>query len=264
MLDAAHQPASSWHIARTGEETGTFSRIGPRIVRCDSGQYSEAAVGIVGVAALAQDFFHPVGPGGLIDANYGLPLRPPQHLFVGPLKGQHPSGQGNGQRREVATDGKPRQPPAREGVETARATRIGGVMSASDAPSQALGAGVNRVGGTAFSGTNRSPASRASLWAHTTHRPSTVTVLFEFFGQVRPGGRTSHEVRYQATSVAHGDLFCEVANRRVTLGRDSSTEIPDRGHRRPRRGAWCPVPFGTRPADVTGDPVCLWPMPRSR
>jgi hypothetical protein len=40
-------------------------------------------------------------------------------------------------------------------------------------------------------------------------------MLFEFFGQVRPGVGTGHEVSYQAISAAHGDLFSQVANPRV-------------------------------------------------
>ena len=74
----------------------------PRIARCRSGDNSGATVRIIGIAALAQDSFHPIGQGRPLDANHGLPLRPPQHPFTGPLEGQHPSGQCNGQRREAA------------------------------------------------------------------------------------------------------------------------------------------------------------------
>ena len=73
----------------------------PRIARCPSGDDSEATVGIVRMAALARDFFHPVEPGRPLDANHGLPLRPPQHSSAGPLEGQHPSGQCYGQRRQA-------------------------------------------------------------------------------------------------------------------------------------------------------------------
>jgi pimeloyl-ACP methyl ester carboxylesterase len=121
----------------------------PRIARCRSGDDSEAAVGIVRMAPLAQDSSHPIGQGGPLDADHGLPLRPPQHPCAGPLEGQHPSGQCNGQRREAATGRQPRQPPAREGVEAARAPRIGGVVGASGASEPALGPGVSRIARTA-------------------------------------------------------------------------------------------------------------------
>jgi hypothetical protein len=32
-------------------------------------------------------------------------------------------------------------------------------------------------------------------------------MLFEFFGQARPGVSTGYEVRHQAIPMAHGDLF---------------------------------------------------------
>jgi hypothetical protein len=105
----------------------------PRIAGCGSGDDSGATVGITGMAALVQDSFCPVERGPPPDANHCLPLRPPQHSFAGPLEGQHPSRQCDGQRRAAATDGQPWQCPAREGVEAARAPRIGGVVSASDA-----------------------------------------------------------------------------------------------------------------------------------
>jgi hypothetical protein len=41
-------------------------------------------------------------------------------------------------------------------------------------------------------------------------------MLVEFFGQAGPGVGTGDEVRYQAISAAHGDLFSQVANPRVT------------------------------------------------
>ncbi len=134
---------------RTGD--GQVQPHRPRIARCRSGDDGEATVGIVRTAAPARDFFRPVEPGRPLDADHGLPLRPPQHSSAGPLEGQHPSGQCHGQRREAAApaDGKPRQPPAREGVETARAPRIGGAVSAPGAPRQALGPGVSRIAGTA-------------------------------------------------------------------------------------------------------------------
>jgi hypothetical protein len=37
-------------------------------------------------------------------------------------------------------------------------------------------------------------------------------MLFEFSGQARPGAGTGHEIRYQAISPAHGDLFSHVAS----------------------------------------------------
>jgi hypothetical protein len=43
-------------------------------------------------------------------------------------------------------------------------------------------------------------------------------MFFEFFGQARPGVGTGHEVRYEATSTAHGDLFSQVPNPRVNPG----------------------------------------------
>jgi len=46
-------------------------------------------------------------------------------------------------------------------------------------------------------------------------------MLFEFSGQARPGVGTGHEVRYQAISAAHGDLFSQVANPRVNPGGSS-------------------------------------------
>ena len=84
---------------RTGD--GQVQPHRPRIARCHSGDDSEATVGIVGTAAPARDFFPPVGPGRPLDADHGLPLRPPQHSSAGPLEGQHPSGQCHGQRREA-------------------------------------------------------------------------------------------------------------------------------------------------------------------
>ena len=45
------------------------------------------------------------------------------------------------------------------------------------------------------------------------HHPQPVhgsgQMLVEFLGQARPDGCTGHEVRYQATSTAHGDLFSQ-------------------------------------------------------
>jgi hypothetical protein len=38
----------------------------------------------------------------------------------------------------------------------------------------------------------------------------------EFFGQAGPDVSTGDEVRYQAISAAHGDLFSPAANPRVT------------------------------------------------
>ena len=49
----------------------------PRIARCGSGDDNGAAFGITGITALAQDFFCPTGQGRPLDANHGLPLRPP-------------------------------------------------------------------------------------------------------------------------------------------------------------------------------------------
>jgi len=103
---------------------------------------------IAGIA-LARNSRHPIEPGRPLDANHGLPLSPPQHSSAGPLEGQHPSGQRHGQRREAAAGGQPREPPARQGVEAARAPRIGGVMSAPGAPTPALGPCVSRIAGTA-------------------------------------------------------------------------------------------------------------------
>jgi hypothetical protein len=40
-------------------------------------------------------------------------------------------------------------------------------------------------------------------------------MLIEFFGQARPDVGAGHEVRYQAISAAHGDLFSQVPNPRV-------------------------------------------------
>jgi len=161
------------------------------------------------MAALAPDSFHPIGQGRPLDANHGLPLRPPQHPFTGPLEGQHPSGQCNGQRREAATDGQPRQPPAREGVETARAPRIGGTVSASGAPKPALGPGVSRIAGTARQRSEQIARLAGQLVGP--HHPQPVhgrgQMLFEFFGQARPDVGAGHEVRYQAISAAHGDIF---------------------------------------------------------
>jgi hypothetical protein len=75
-------------------------------------------------------------------------------------------------------------------------------------------------------------------------------MLFEFSGQARLGVGTGHEVRYQAISAAHGDLFSEVANPEgKPLTAESSTEMPDRGHRRPRSGS--PLQDGT---GVAGHP----------
>ena len=59
------------------------------------------------MAALARDSFYPVGQGRPLDADHGLPLRPPQHSSAAPLEGQHPPGQCNGQRREAAAAGSP-------------------------------------------------------------------------------------------------------------------------------------------------------------
>jgi hypothetical protein len=52
-------------------------------------------------------------------------------------------------------------------------------------------------------------------------------MLVEFFGQARPGVGTGHEIRYQATTAAHGDPISQVVNLRVALTEDSSTQIRD-------------------------------------
>ena len=122
---------------RTGD--GQVKPHWPRIARCACGDDSGATVGITGMAALARDCSCPPGQVRPPGADHGLPLRPPQHSFAGPLQGQHPPGQRNGQRREAVTGGQPRQPPARQGVKAARAPRFGGVVSALGAPEAALG-----------------------------------------------------------------------------------------------------------------------------
>jgi hypothetical protein len=40
-------------------------------------------------------------------------------------------------------------------------------------------------------------------------------MFLEFSGQAGPGAGTGFEVRYQAISSAHGDLFSHMANPRV-------------------------------------------------
>jgi len=142
----------------------------------------------------------PVERGWPVDANHGLPLRPPQHSSAGPLEGQHPSGQRHGQRREAAAGGQPRESPARQGVEAARAPRIGGVVSASDALEPALGPGVSRIAGTA----RQREEPIAHLQGHLVgpHHPQPVhgrgQMLLKFYGQAGLDIGTGHEVRYEA------------------------------------------------------------------
>jgi hypothetical protein len=123
-------------------------------------------------------------------------------------------------------------------------------MSAPAAP-PAHGPGVSRIAGTA--GQRNEPIARRPGQLMGPHHPQPVygrgQMPTEFSRQARPGTGTGHEVSYQATSAAHGDLFSHVANPRVTLAGDFSTEIPDRGHRRPRSGN--PLHHG---ADVAGHP----------
>src|SRR5262249_11514916 len=181
----------------------------PRIAGDGSGDDSEAAVGITGMVALARDWFRLPEPGPPLDANYSLPLRPPQHPVAGPLQGQHPSGQCHSQRREAAAGGQPRQAAAGEGVEAARAPRIGDAVRAPDALAPALGPCVSRITGTAGQRNEQSADWQGQFVRP--HHPQPVhgcgQILVECFGQVRLGLGTGHEVCYQATSTAHGDLF---------------------------------------------------------
>ena len=173
----------------------------PRIARCGSADDSGATVGITGVAARAPDSFCPIEQGRPLDANHGLPLRPPQHSSAGPLEGQHPPGQCNGQRREAAIDGQPRQPPAREGVEATRAPRIGGLVSA---PEPARGPCVSRIARTARQRDEQIARLPGQLVGP--HHPQPVhgrgQMLFEFFGQARP------RRRYRPRSQLPDDLRC--------------------------------------------------------
>src|SRR5262249_9495745 len=153
-LDPTHQPASSWHTGSTGEETGSSSRTGPESRGVTAGATAGRPPGASGwrrrlpAAAGRSDPGRPPppSPAPASPPTPRRPPRPPQHSLVGPLVGQHPSRQGNGQRRAVAADGQPQQTPAGEGVEATRAPRIGGVVGA---PEPALGRCVSRIPGTA-------------------------------------------------------------------------------------------------------------------
>jgi hypothetical protein len=226
---------------RTGD--GQVQPDRPRIARCGSGDDSEATVGITGIAAPDRESCCPIEGGWPVDANHGLPLRPPQHSSAVPLEGQHPSGQRHGQRCEAAAGGQPREPPARQGVEAARAPRIGGVVSTSDALEPALGPGVSRIAGTARQRDEQIAPLPGQLVGP--HHPLPVhgrsQMLVEFSGQAGPGAGTGDEVRYQAISAAHGDLFSPVANPRVTSDRRLHTEIPDRGQPAPQIRQAAPI-----------------------
>jgi hypothetical protein len=266
----SHAPASvvvAHRQYRTGD--GQVQPYRPRIVRCERGDDRGATVGITGMAALAQGFFCPIEfcpiefcpieQGRPLDANHGLPLRPPQDSSAGPLEGQHPSGQCHGQRREAVTS-QPRQPRAREGMEAARAPRIGGVVSTSDAGGSALGSRVSRIAGAA----RQRKEQFACLPGHFVgpHHPQPVhgrsQIRVEFCGQARPDLGTGREIRYKAISPAHGDLLSHVANPRVTLDPRLLLAFFLVGRRQSRRGTkrlvTPAVPRRPRPSAPAGRP----------
>jgi len=168
----------------------------PRIARSGSGDGSGATVGIIRMAALTLDFCYLTGQAQLADANHCLPFRPPEHPSAGPLEGQHPPGQCNGQRRETVTGGQPWQPPARQGVEAAGAPRIGGIVST---PEPALGSCVSRIAGTA----------RQRDEQHATCGPTPPTARLRSWSYVLGVLRAGRAgCRYRLRSPLPGDLLC--------------------------------------------------------
>ena len=149
MLDPAHQPASSWHAGGTEQETGRFSRTGPESRGAAAGDESEATV-----------WDHRDGgaePEVLLSGQRGWPAMPT--TVCRSARHSTPSGRTSkaSTRPDSATvsavkrrpAGSPGNLPLEQRVEAARAPRIGGVVSESDAPEPALGPGISRIAGTA-------------------------------------------------------------------------------------------------------------------
>ena len=112
VLDPTHQPGVVAHRQHRSRD-GQVQPYRPRIARCDSGDDSGATVGIIGMAARGRTSSVRLDRAcRLNQADRSIRTtvcRSARHSTPPPavLQGQHPSGQGNGQRGEVAIGGQP-------------------------------------------------------------------------------------------------------------------------------------------------------------
>ncbi len=166
VLRSAHQPASSSAHRQHRAGDGKVQPDRPRIARCGSGDDGEAGDRRDhGMAAPDRESCCPIERGWPVDANHGLPLRPPQHSSAAHSKAstrpdsatvnavnRRPTGSPGNLRLDRAW--KPHVHPG-----WGRGERFG-------RPGTGSRACVSRIaGGTARQRDDRSPLCRASWWA---------------------------------------------------------------------------------------------------